>query len=68
MLCEAFSWFALAWLKLRLTPLTTTPSPMEALPFACGAAEANRMDSFEYPGVLAFAILLLVTVIADWNA
>src|ERR1700720_2023809 len=68
LLWDAFSWSAVAWLKLRLTPLMTTPLPIEIAPDACGAAVVKSMDSFAYPGVLAFAMLLPVTLMADWNA
>jgi hypothetical protein len=37
---------------------------MLVVPFDCGAAALRTTDSLLYPGVLAFATLLLVTDIA----
>jgi len=53
-----------AWLKARVVAVRLTPLPTLAVPFDCGAAALRTTDSLLYPGVLALAMLLLVTAIA----
>jgi len=51
--------------KARVMETMLTPLPTLAVPFDCGVAALRTTDSLLYPGVLALAILLLVTDIAD---